>query len=72
MTLIPLAFSVVALIRNHALLTDQLRNVMGLATMAPVIITSWLKCLLCLEKCMSVRKPIPTEDSQAAETQLQR
>ena len=58
MTLIPLAFSVVALICTYVLLTDQSRNVMGLATMAPVIITSWLQCLLCLEKCMSVRKPV--------------
>ena len=26
--------------------------------MGPAIITSWLQCLLCLEKCMSVRKPM--------------
>ena len=58
MTLIPLAFSVVALIHTCVLLTDQLRNVMGLATKGPVGITSWLQCLLCLEKCMSVRKPM--------------
>ena len=58
MTLIPLDFSVVASIRPYVLLTDQIHNVMQLATMAPVVITSWLQCLLCLEKCMSVRKPM--------------
>ena len=58
MTLIAVAFGTVALIRTYVLLTDQLRNVMQLATMAPVVITSWLQCLLCLEKCMSVRKPM--------------
>ena len=57
-TLIPYSISTYVLIRGQVWLTPTLCNILGVEIIVTICTTTWLHSTMCIEKCLSILKPI--------------